>query len=321
VTFTLEAPGLRPEAHRFAASAHGPRLLVLGAVHGDERCGAEAIRRVVEEFAQGARRLERGAVTFVPVTNVLAWRERRREGERNLNRGLAPTPSPVTYEDHLANWLCPLIAAHDVLLDLHSFRSPGRPFVMLGPPDNPGPLEPFSHAPAEEALALRIGVDRIVEGWLQTYAAGAMRRERASSPERSTFRYGIGTTEYARSVGAYALTVECGQHEDPEAPGVGYRAIANALATLGLVDAPVPPPVRAPETLRLSEVHDKLDDADAFTRPWRSFDPVTAGETIGIRANGEPMIAPRDGRIVFPNPAAVAGREWFFYADRSPRFD
>jgi predicted deacylase len=318
---SLDDPSLRPESIAIESPAPGPRLLVLGAVHGDERCGPEAIRRVSAEFADGRRRLVRGSVTLVPVTNVLAYRERRREGERNLNRGLAPTAVPVAYEDHLANWLCPLLAAHDVLVDLHSFRSPGRPFVMLGPQDNDGALEPFAHATREEALALRLGIDRIVEGWLQTYAAGAMRRERASSPERSTYRYGVGTTEYARSTGAYALTVECGQHEDPQAPEVAYRVIGNALAALRLVDAPVPDPVTAPEALNLCEVYDKVDAADAFTRPWRSFDPVAHGEVIGVRANGERILAPFDGWIVFPNASALGGREWFLLARRSERFD
>lgn len=318
---SLDDPALRPERITIDAAAPGPRLLVLGAVHGDERCGPEAIRRIAAEFAAGRRRLLRGRLTLVPVTNVLAYRERRREGERNLNRGLGPTATPTVYEDHVANFLCPLLAQHDVLVDLHSFRSPGRPFVMLGPKDNDGPLEPFAHSAREEALALRLGIDRIVEGWLQTYATGAMRREHASSPERSTFRYGVGTTEYARSVGAYALTVECGQHEDPDAPAVAYRAIANALATLGLVDAPMPAPVIAPETLDLCEVFDKVHAEDAFTRGWRSFDPVARGDVIGVRAAGEPMVAPFDGWIVFPNAAALAGREWFFLARRSRRFD
>lgn len=318
---SLDDPALRPDPVTIEGPVRGPRLLVLGAVHGDERCGPEAIRRVAAEFADGRRRLRRGRVTLVPVTNVLAYRERRREGERNLNRGLAPTTEPAVYEDHLANWLCPLLAKHDVLLDLHSFRSPGRPFVMLGPKDNRGSLEPFALAAHEEALALRLGIDRIVEGWLRTYAAGAMRRERASSPERSTFRYGVGTTEYARSVGAYALTVECGQHEDPRAPEVAYRAIGNTLATLGLVDAPMPDPVLAPETLNLCEVYDKVDAADAFTRPWRSFDPVARGDVIGVRSDGERIVASFDGWVVFPNASALAGREWFFLARRSDRFD
>ena len=28
-------------------------------------------------------------------------------------------------------------------------------------------------------------------------------------------RYGVGTTEYMRSVGGCALTLECGSHDDP----------------------------------------------------------------------------------------------------------
>ena len=61
---------------------------------------------------------------------------------------LLPTPSPVEYEDRIANRLCPWLAAHDALLDLHSFRSPGRPFALRGPADNTGELEPFVHAQA-----------------------------------------------------------------------------------------------------------------------------------------------------------------------------
>ena len=35
-----------------------------------------------------------------------------------------------------------------------------------------------------------------------------------------------------RSIGGSALTLECGQHEDPAAPDVAYRAIVNTLAHL-----------------------------------------------------------------------------------------
>jgi hypothetical protein len=46
-------------------------------------------------------------------------------------------------------------------------------------------------------------------------------------------RYGIGTTEYMRSVGGWGVTLECGRHDDPAAPEVGYRAILNTLAHSG----------------------------------------------------------------------------------------
>jgi uncharacterized protein len=168
---------VRPfQSIHFAATTPGTRLIVTGAVHGNETCGTIAIRRVVDEIDQGRLRIVRGAVTFVPVTNPLAYERGRREGERNLNRKLAPSALPREFEDHVANWLCPLLAAHDGLLDLHSFQTGAEPFVLIGPPDNAGALEPFAHAAREESVALRLGVQRIVDGWLSTYAAGVEQR-------------------------------------------------------------------------------------------------------------------------------------------------
>jgi predicted deacylase len=308
----------------YATSAAGPRLIVLGAVHGDETCGTRAIERVTSEIDAGALPLRAGSVTFVPVTNPLAYAERRRAGDRNLNRKLAPTAAPREFEDHVANWLCPLLAAHDVLLDLHSFRAPGEPFVFLGPCDNAGAVEPFAHAAREEALALRLGVGRAVDGWLTTYAAGIERRRTlaAALPDAKLDldpAYGIGTTEYMRSVGGWAVTVECGRHDDPAAPAVAYRAIVRTLAHLGLSDAPDPAPVATMETLRLSEVVDKTDAGDTFVKAWSSFDRVAAGERIGTRADGSAVVAPFAGVIVFPNASAEAGQEWFYLARESGR--
>ncbi|MFZ5542623.1 MAG: succinylglutamate desuccinylase [Pseudomonadota bacterium] len=302
----------------------GPRLIVTGAVHGNETCGTQAIHRVAAELAAGTLKLARGALTLVPVTNPLAYARRQRQGERNLNRRLAPTPEPREFEDHVANWLCPLLAQHEVLLDLHSFHTPGPAFVMVGPEDNAGPLEPFAHAREEEALAQRVGVRRAVDGWLSTYAKGVQRRrewarEHPGAQVDLDPRYGVGTTEYMRSLGGMALTLECGQHQDPAAPEVAYRAILNTLAHLRLIDAPDPSPAEM-ELLRLVDVVDKIDAGDRFAREWKSFEPVRGGELIGLRADGSQVLAPSDGFIVFPNPAAGPGQEWFYLATRARRF-
>ena len=312
------------KAVSYASPHPGPRLIVLGAVHGNETCGTRAIERVIGEIGAGALHLAAGRLTLVPVTNPLAYAEHRRAGDRNLNRKLAPTDSPQAYEDHVANWLCPLLAEHEVLLDLHSFHSPGVPFVLFGPTDNDGPLEPFTQAAREEALAVRLGVGRAVDGWLGTYARGVERRRElaAKSPEAALDldpRYGIGTTEYMRSTGGCALTLECGQHDDPEAPAVAYRAIVATLAHLRLTDAPDPPSAPRVECLSLCEVVDKLHPADAYTQAWRSFDPVAKGQAIGTRHDGSAVVAPFDGFVVFPNAAAEPGHEWFYLARPSSR--
>ena len=306
-------------AHQFAGLQSGPRLIVLGAVHGNETCGTRAIERVLGELDSGALRIERGLLTLVPVANPLAYAKGERRGERNLNRRLLPTDQPTEFEDRIANVLCPWLAAHDGLLDLHSFASPGRPFVMRGPADNSGTLEPFAHAATEGRFAAHLGPTRIVEGWMAAYAQGAARRRALGFADDGDPSYGVGTTEYMRSCGGWAVTLECGQHADPAAPEVGYRAIRQAIALLGLADIALAPPAAEFERLRLTEVVDRQHEADRFVRPWRSFDAVCAGEHVGERHDGTPVIARADGHIVFPDAGALPGHEWFYFAEASER--
>lgn len=312
----------------FTTTEPGKRLIVTGAVHGNEVAGTHGIRRVIAEIESGALELKRGSVTFVPITNPKAYALKRRNGDRNLNRNLQPTETPTEFEDHIANWLCPLMARHDALLDLHSFQAQGQAFVMVGPQNNTGTLEPTVHGDTERDWAMRLGVKRAVDGWLGTYATGVderrARAERQPAGEGKRHdldaKYGVGTTEYMRSTGGMALTLECGQHDDPNGPEVAYRAIRNTLALFALTDDPVPAAVTDMEGLHLGSVIDKFDRNDAFARSWQSFDPLKAGDVIGTRANGEVMRAPRDGYIVFPNALAEANYEWFYLAEPTARF-
>ncbi|HLL11328.1 MAG TPA: succinylglutamate desuccinylase/aspartoacylase family protein [Rubrivivax sp.] len=308
--------------HRFAGLAPGPRLIVTGAVHGNETAGTRGIERVLAEIHSGELDIVRGTLTLVPVCNPLAYREGRRVGDRNLNRRLQPSATPQDYEDRVARVLCSWLAEHEVLLDLHSFRSPGRPFVMRGPADNRDALEPFAHAEAEARLAAHVGVDRVVDGWMAAYAGGvARRRERGLTPGavHEDPSYGVGTTEYMRSQGGYGVTLECGQHEDPAGPEVAYRAIRQTLALLGLVDEAPQAPVAPFECLTLAEVVDRHAPGDQFAKPWTSFDALAAGELIARRADGSELRAPQGGYIVFPDVSAQPGHEWFYLALPSQR--
>ena len=300
----------------FTGLAPGPRVVILGAVHGNEICGTRAIHRVVDDIDNGRLSIADGSLTLVPIANPLAYARGQREGERNLNRNLTPTDHPRDFEDHVANWLCPLLAQHQVLLDLHSFRAHAEPFVMIGPLDNSGELQPFIQATQERSLARRLGVNRCVDGWLGTYALGVERRKREAIsagrlPDSKTedARYGVGTTEYMRSVGGYALTLECGQHSDAAAPEVAYQAILRTLAYLGLTSTRAPVAAVGMEALSLYEVTDKQHADDVFSRAWASFDRLSSGNLIGTRHDGTPVVAERDGFILFPDAKAKAGRE------------
>ena len=294
--------------HTWAALAPGPSLVVLGAVHGNEVCGAHAIVRAIDDLTHGRLRLLRGRLTLVPVANPLAFAQATREGQRNLNRRFLPQPDPQDYEDRITQQLAPLLAQHEVLLDLHSFHTPGDPFAMVGPRNNSGAREPFARAAEEMALARALGAQQVVEGWLEVYDRAAGLRGELPDDE------GIGTNEYMRSQGGYAVTIECGQHEDPEAIDVATRAIHGALAHLELAHVPAPPRFAGPAA-RLKDVVLRESPADRLAQDWHSFDAVQAGDVIAHRADGTPVAAPYDGCVLFPHPEAEVGQELFYLAE------
>ncbi|HOB66358.1 succinylglutamate desuccinylase/aspartoacylase family protein [Ottowia sp.] len=291
----------------WAALAPGPSLVVLGAVHGNEVCGAHAVVRTIDALAQGRLQLLRGRLTLVPVANPLAFAQDTREGERNLNRRFLPQPAPQDYEDRITQQLAPLLAQHDVLLDLHSFHTPGEPFAMVGPRNNSGAREPFARAAEEMALARALGAPQVVEGWLDVYDRAALARGAVPDDD------GIGTNEYMRSQGGYAVTLECGQHDDPAAIDVAEHALHGALALLGMARVPAPPRFDRPAA-RLDDVVLRQSPDDRLVRDWHSFDSVQAGDVVGVRADGTPVRAARDGCVLFPHPEADVGQEWFYLA-------
>ncbi|MBI3523537.1 MAG: succinylglutamate desuccinylase/aspartoacylase family protein [Betaproteobacteria bacterium] len=280
----------------------GPRLIVTGAVHGVETCGTQAIRRLQAEIADGQHPLQRGQLTLLPVCNPLAFRMGRREGEGDLNRKIRLHDSPANFEEHVANALCPLLLAHEVLLDLHSFQSPGQPFVVIGP------AAPFIKSHEEVEFAKHLGVNHFVEGVpiLTTLPV---------PPEG-----GASTAIFMRANGRYGVTLECGQHADPAAPKVAYRAILNALAYFRMLAAPVPAPVSKPVSVRYGRKIVRRGEADRFSRAWQSFDAVKAGELIGTFGGGEELRADNDACLLFPDPLAKPGTEWVYFADAGTRF-
>jgi L,D-peptidoglycan transpeptidase YkuD (ErfK/YbiS/YcfS/YnhG family)/predicted deacylase len=305
------------EVVRFVGLEPGPELIVLGAVHGNETCGPEAIGRAIAEMRAGRIVIRRGAVSFVPIANLKAYRQRSREGDRNLNRDLADKVLPQDYEDCVGNRLCALLRQHDVLLDIHSFKGRGLPFVFAGPSDNRGDLEPFAHAAAETAFATCLGPILVFHGWLEVFGSAYDKRRRLGLPGRPVSD-GVGTTEYMRHAGGYGVTIECGQHDDPAAPGVGFEAICRALAHLDLIDAPAPA-VTARSAVHMVDVCLCEAEGDQIDEGFGTGDAVTAGQVIARRAAGTPILAPRDGFLVFPNPIAKPGEVLFYFGIPSPR--
>jgi len=276
----------------FHAETAGPRLLVLGAVHGDEKCGTAAIKRIIPEFENGSLALLKGRVTFVPICNPRAYAENVRYIERNLNRNLLPQDVPDCYEAQLGNVLCPLLRDCDVLLDIHSYHVGGPSFTFIDPPNA-----------QSIAFATALGADTAISNFAGATAASSVGTDKDAN-------WSIGTTEYAERFGAMSVTFECGQHYDPQAPEIAYQGILGSLRYLGMIAGTTAS--RVTRHVRVERVIYRQDNGGSFTQSWKHLEPVKAGTIIATRSNGEVLMAEQDSILVLPRASAEAGAEWFY---------
>ncbi len=274
----------------------GETLVIFGAVHGNERCGPEALLRLKEELDSGTRSLEAGKLIIVPVANPGAYAANTRFLERNLNRSFYPKPPQErkAYEDHLDDQLCALLDEADYLLDIHSYTAGGAPFVFMGCRDS-----------AEKEFAQALGVEHFVWDWSNAFYDSRVEAKAAQ-----------GTTEYLRGRGGRGVTLECGQHEDPANAEVAYTAALRAMAHLGLIApeaAPSAPENKTPHYAKM--VTAILNTPMTAARPFRHFEAVQKGDLLAQSPDGkETVTAKADGFIILPNPNAVEGAEILYLA-------
>ncbi len=107
-----------PKVFRVRGTVPGYKLLVLGAVHGNEICGTYAIHRLLHKIELKTIRIETGELIFVPIANPYA------------NNIFPHHVNPEKKEEQFANQLVELIHECDYLIDLRAFPSEGRPFAF-----------------------------------------------------------------------------------------------------------------------------------------------------------------------------------------------
>ncbi len=274
----------------FESAVPGPTTVFLGAVHGNEVCGEVALRNTVSDFQNSTRFINNGKVIIAPVCNPEAFAQKKRYIDRNLNRSLYPKAIKTAYEDHLDEEICALLEQADTVVDLHSFSTKGKAFSMPSLMDT-----------REMSLVRAIGISNLVTGWSEAYLNAGI----AVDPLLSQ-----GTTEYARLHGAVAITVECGQHDDPDSISVAQGVIDSVLAVHNGGALP-----NVPFTAHeMKNVWFRDDRPAEFVRPWQNFDRIARGEPIARYDDGEVLLAPYDAAFVMPKSWAVPGEEWFYLA-------
>ena len=271
----------------FDSGVSGPHLLVLGAIHGNEVAGPNAIFKIIDAIQTYQIHLKSGRLTFVPICNMQACQKDIRQIDENLNRVIRIHDNPSSYEQHLANEIVPLIKQCDVLLDLHSTHSKGDvPFAFCDYPTS-----------ENKALIEAINVQYVLLGWPEIYAG------KTQISDYSTERC---AHDYQKT----GITLECGYHKEEDATDVAYAAIINTLIHLGMIDgtiAKMPPKT----SIRLTDYIVK-NKSGHLCRTYKHLDEVIQGQKIAEYDDGEVLYAPYDGYILLPNANAEIGAEWYY---------
>ena len=275
------------ETFEYYGKEDGLSFLVLAAVHGNETAGTKALRRLIGQLEKREIEIRKGRLTLVPICNPAAYQKNVRETEENLNRVMKPHENPQTYEQKLANEICPLIATHRMTLDLHSTHCPEDvPFAFCDYADE-----------YNKPLIAALPVNYVLEGWPQMYAA-------------QNDILDFSTEGYAHACGNTATTLECGYHQSEAAVELAYQAVMKALAVYGMIDAPMPSAHKKQHILMQSFVIKETDGH--LCKDFKHLDAIHAGEKLAVYDNGAVLTAPQDGFILLPNPDAKIGTEWYY---------
>lgn len=271
------------EKYDFVFSDRKPRLLITGAVHGNEDCGTQAINHLIKAINQSEIAINNGAITLIPVVNSRAYKQNIRCIDADLNRLMSKDIKGNGYEYELAPYLMKEIESCDYLLDLHSFSGDGPAFIF----------QDYNTA-STIAWANALSIEYVLEGW----------------PDLSKKQYHVNdTASYANAHGKTVLTVECGQHNDPLSAMTAYDVILDTLAALGLTAGAQKNTPK--KRIRVQDVVLKNTNGK-MAKNWKNFESFSEGEIIATGTSNDSLSAAYDGCIIMPNAKADDGEEWFY---------
>lgn len=298
--FKLSAPDLSaervgntntPGVWHFDSGVPGRALMVSALVHGNELCGAWALKDLL---ASGLRP-RRGSLTLA-FCNLDAFdrfdptaHDASRFVDEDLNRvwSAQRLDDATTCERRRGAALRPWVEQADWLLDLHSMHESGAPLLLTGT------------LPRNIALARLLGAPQhvIVDAG---HKDGVRMRDfgRFGDPDQAD---------------ACALLIECGFHGDPASSVVARDQVARMLIASAVIDASDLPAGwllsdtegRDIDRQRVLEVTNAVVAPSMnlrFAQPWQGLETLAeAGSLIGW-ADEAPIVTPYDNcTLIMPS--------------------
>ena len=294
---------------QFDSGRPGRQVLISALVHGNELCGAWALKGLLES----GLRPQAGSLTLM-FCNLAAFdrfdaanHDAARFVEQDMNRQWSDERMDAA--DSLERRRCaalrPFVAQADWLLDLHSMHEPCAPLLLTG-------VQPRNLALAKQMAAPEhIVID-----------AGHQDGTRM----RDYGRFGLPDAQAGDS---RSLLVECGFHGDPASRAVAQDQCLRFIAATGIVDAAelarLLPGWRladAPRQWALQVTGPVVAKSErfAFTQPFTGLEVIAQAGTVIGDNDGEPVTTPYDDCVlVMPSTRqARAGVTVVRFATRRP---
>ncbi|ARP81243.1 succinylglutamate desuccinylase [Bordetella genomosp. 8] len=262
----------------FDSGAPGRTLMLSALLHGNELCGAWALKDLL---ASGFRPRRGGLV--LAFCNLDAFdrfdrshHDASRFVDEDMNRVWSADrlDRPLTADSRRAAALRPWVERAEWLLDLHSMHEPSAPLLLTG-------VLPRNIALARE---LKAPAHVIVDAG---HKDGVRMRDFA--------QFGDATRD-----DACALLIECGFHGDLASRTVACDMVARMLLASGIADpedipsgwlSPDPP---AQRVLRVTDAIVAPSMDFRFARPWQCLDTLADRGTVLGWADGEAITTPYD---------------------------
>ncbi len=260
------------------------KVLILWAIHGNEPCGTIAIQKLISQLDSWEISLKSWMLTLIPICNQKAHDLGQRQTEENLNRMFNPENKSDSYEATLAAEIREYIENSDYMLDIHSLSWWDSTFMFKSE---------FWNNELDE-YASTMWIKEVISWWNEIYQENELRC----------------TDDFAKSCWVKWVCIECGQHEDPNAPIVAYDAIINSLTHLWLIDW-----VAAYQS-DMYQLHMNtliLKDKEwSFAKIRKHWDEVKAWEVIARYQDWTEINAVEDSLILLPKHWAKKGEERFY---------
>ncbi|MBN2797701.1 MAG: succinylglutamate desuccinylase/aspartoacylase family protein [Deltaproteobacteria bacterium] len=295
----------------------GPRVAVIGWMHGNELVGGHTLDRLADRV-EG--RLLRGELLAVRanLAGHAAGRRHTPDGvdmnrlwdRTTLTRLRAMPEAERCYEQGRVLEIAPLLADRDAILDLHSTTRPSPAFLIY--------RDDQRHA----QLAAQLGVRHLVTGlYSRAILDGGMSPDVGLCPGEASERVGF--------------TFEAGQHDDPTNVERAWALLVRLLRTLGMWgEDEALLPAQSPVVF---EVVERFRQSPEGTIPWRfvgheggeaaegrdgplrtlaSFEEVQAGEVLLRRGEGEVVRAQAPFTLLLPTPQASPWEDLYYVMHR-----